>query len=222
MNQLSVVQIELLKILESFMHDKPYTFPEGFTDVEQLFLLAREHKIASVVYGQVRGDTIWKQEAYSRLLPIYKRAIFGEIVMQIQRTEGFLNIYEKMGEEGIFPLVVKGIICRNLYTKSDYRTSGDEDILLPKELFTKCDEVLLKNGFSREEFADLEKLPYEIPYINKQNGTYIELHFTMFSEESGAYGHLNDEFEKVHENKIAEEINGKRVWTMSPTEHLFY
>ena len=86
-----------------------------------------------------------------------------------------------------------------------------------------------ENGFVREEIEDvsgekisIEKLPYEISYINKQNGTYIELHFSLFAEESDAYGHLNSEFEQVHEHKIAEYVNGKEVWTLCPTEHLFY
>lgn len=224
MNKITSIQSQLLSILESFMHDKAYNLPEDFTDLQQLFRLAQSHKLLPVVYEQIRTNDLWKKEEYRNLSPIYKRAAVKEIMLQMQRTEGFLAVYEQLQAEGIKPLVVKGMICRNLYSKSDYRTSSDEDMLLPREYFKKCDEILLKNGFTRElpEYMDVEELPYEIPYFNMQNGTYIELHFSLFEEESGAYGHLNDEFCGVHENRMSENIHGKEVWTMCPTEHLFY
>lgn len=224
MSILTPIQSQLLSILESFMHDKPYELPEDFDDVHQLFRLAQAHKLLAVVFEQIRTAHIWGKEEYKNALPIYKRSAVKEIMLQMQRTEGFLAVYEQLGAEGIYPLVMKGMICRSLYSKSDYRTSGDEDMLLPREQFAKCDEILLKNGFLRElpEYNDVKELPYEIPYINRQNGTYIELHFSLFPEESGAYGHLNDEFRTVHANKIAEKVNGKEVWTLAPTDHLFY
>jgi len=193
MNKLTPVQSELLKILESFMHDKAYELPADFHDMaklEQLFKFAQVHKLASVVFEQIRTDAVWQKEEFQGLFAFSKRSAVREVMMQMQRTDGFLNIYEKLGAEGVKPLIIKGLICRNLYTKSDYRTSGDEDILLPRAYFEKCDAIMLENGFSREELEG--ELPYEIPYINKQNGTYIELHFSLFPEESGAYGHLKN------------------------------
>ena len=223
MSSLTQVQKELLSILESFMHDKPYKLPEDFVEVQQLFRLAQIHKIASIVYEKVRTDSIWKKEEYKNLLPWYKRIALKEIMLQVQRTDGFLTLYEKLKAEGVEPLIMKGLICRNLYSEPDYRISGDEDMLLPKEQFTKCDEILLREGFGREELKDTSAaaLSYEIPYINRKNGVYIELHF-MLMKDTGAYGHFNKEFEKVHEQRIEEEIQGKRVYTLCPTEHLFY
>lgn len=221
---LTPTQLQLLSIMESFMHNKAYELPEDFDDVQQLFRLAQLHKLGAVVYEQIRTDRIWKKEEYINALPIYKKAAVRDIMLQIQRTEGFLSVYEQFKAKGIYPLVMKGMICRNLYSKSDYRISGDEDMLLPREQFATCDEILVENGFYRElpAYEDVTELPYEIPYINRETGTYIELHFALFPEGSGAYGHLNDEFQTVHENKIAEKINGKEVWTLSPTDHIFY
>lgn len=218
---LTNVQIEFLKILESFMHEKEYRFPEGFTEAEELYRMAAIHKMIAAVYEQTRQDNLFRQKEYAPIANIFKRSTIQEVMMQTQRADGFLHVYRKLCEQGLRPLVVKGIICRNLYAKPDYRVSGDEDVLIKEEDFAICDEILREEGFDREAI-DLKNLPYEIPYMNRKNGVYIELHFALFPDSSGAYGHLNQEFVKVYDSCIIEEIQGTKVWTLSPTMHLFY
>lgn len=220
-NRLTALQEEFLKILESFMHGKTYHLPEAFTQIEELYQMAGIHKMTAAVYEQIRGEALLQQPEYTNLARSFKGYTMREVMMQMQRADGFLRIYEKMCAQGVRPLVVKGIICRNLYEKSDYRVSGDEDILVRKEDFSVCDAILAAGGFQREEF-DTEHLPQEIPYINPQNGVYIEMHFDLFAEESGAYGHLNKEFADAYATCIAEDIQGRTVWTLHPTLHLFY
>lgn len=220
-NRLTALQEEFLKILESFMHGKTYHLPEAFTQIEELYQMAGIHKMTAAVYEQIRGEALLQQPEYTNLARSFKGYTMREVMMQMQRADGFLRIYEKMCAQGVRPLVVKGIICRNLYEKSDYRVSGDEDILVRKEDFAVCDAILVAEGFRREE-PDTEHLPQEIPYINPQNGVYIEMHFDLFAEESGAYGHLNKEFEDAYATCIAEDIQGRTVWTLHPTLHLFY
>lgn len=220
-NRLTALQEEFLKILESFMHGKTYHLPEAFTQIEELYQMAGIHKMTAAVYEQIRGEALLQQPEYTNLARNFKGYTMREVMMQMQRADGFLRIYEKMCAQGVRPLVVKGIICRNLYEKSDYRVSGDEDILVRKEDFAVCDAILVAEGFQREE-PDTEHLPQEIPYINPQNGVYIEMHFDLFAEESGAYGHLNKEFEDAYATCIAEDIQGRTVWTLHPTLHLFY
>ena len=203
------------------MHGKTYHLPEAFTQIEELYQMAGIHKMTAAVYEQIRGETLLQQPEYTNLARNFKGYTMREVMMQMQRADGFLRIYEKMCAQGVRPLVVKGIICRNLYEKSDYRVSGDEDILVRKEDFSVCDAILAAGGFQREEL-DTEHLPQEIPYINPQNGVYIEMHFDLFAEESGAYGHLNKEFADAYATCIAEDIQGRTVWTLHPTLHLFY
>ena len=203
------------------MHGKTYHLPEAFTQIEELYQMAGIHKMTAAVYEQIRGEALLQQPEYTNLARSFKGYTMREVMMQMQRADGFLRIYEKMCAQGVRPLVVKGIICRNLYEKSDYRVSGDEDILVRKEDFSVCDAILAAGGFQREEL-DTEHLPQEIPYINPQNGVYIEMHFDLFAEESGAYGHLNKEFADAYATCIAEDIQGRTVWTLHPTLHLFY
>lgn len=221
MQQLTSLQKEFLEILKCFAHNEEYTLPNEFTELEQLYKMAQEHQMIAAVYEKIRKSNVCYLPEYTGTMTAWKRTAIRNVMMQVQREDGFLKIYKKLIEVGVIPLVVKGCICRNLYANPDYRVSSDEDILVKQVDFEKCDQILLQEGFVREEL-DMDSLPFEIPYRNLQNGVYIELHFSLFSDESNVYGHLNDEFINVFANSVCEEIQGTRVWTLSPTEHLFY
>jgi len=249
MKEITKVQREFLRILENFMRGTTYTLSDNFLtgvqgalsenpndDVSQLtelFQMSKRHQMAAAVFEQIRGNDIWKLPECRQLFQSWKRETQKDVMTQMQRTAGFLDIYDAFCRAGVTPLIIKGLICRNLYDKPDYRVSGDEDILVHREDFLVCDQILLEAGFKRKDL-DIpaeenvlegkiqEDLPYEIPYINPQSGVYIEMHFQLFPEEAEAYGHLNAEFGQAFEHAIELEVQGKRVYTLCPTEHLFY
>lgn len=221
MDGLTSVQKEFLKILEGFLHGNAYQFPQDFTGLTELYQMSSMHKMTAAVYEQIYKDGLLKQEENLEIARIFKKSTIHEVVLQTKKTEGFLQLYRTLSEQGVHPLIVKGIICRNLYEKPDYRISADEDILLRREEFTRCDEILLAEGFCREAL-DPEHLPHEISYLHPQSGVYIELHFALFPEESGAYGHLNREFKDAFAHSICESVQGTKIRTLCPTEHLFY
>ncbi len=49
-------------------------------------------------------------------------------------------LFDKMRQNGLTPLIVKGIVCRDLYPNPDLRTSNDEDLYIPRDQFGKMDE----------------------------------------------------------------------------------
>ena len=63
---------------------------------------------------------------------------------------------------------------------------------------------------------------FELPYRKEGSPLYIELHKQLFAPGSEAYGHMNRFFERVHERAVTMDIQGHRVYTMDPTDHLFY
>ncbi|MBQ2022192.1 MAG: nucleotidyltransferase family protein, partial [Lachnospiraceae bacterium] len=68
---------------------------------------------------------------------------FAMVAAQIQRSSAFLDIYEKITAQGVYPIVMKGIVCRQLYGElGEHRPSGDEDILVEVKDFPKVKEIL--------------------------------------------------------------------------------
>ena len=63
---------------------------------------------------------------------------FAMVAAQIQRSSAFLDVYGAITAKGIYPIVMKGIVCRQLYGElGEHRPSGDEDILVEVKDFRK-------------------------------------------------------------------------------------
>ena len=151
-----------------------------------------------------------------------KQQVRHQILFQTMKTHDFLELNRHLRAQGITPLVVKGIVCRDLYPRPDHRSSGDEDILIPAQQILRCHEAMGSFGMvPAEPETDLEGA-YEIPYRKKNSNLYIELHKYLFPPESEAYGDLNRFFEGVFERAVLETFQGEAVLTMAPTDHLFY
>ena len=118
-------------------------------------------------------------------------------------------LFDKMRQNGLTPLIVKGIVCRDLYPNPDLRTSNDEDLYIPRDQFGKMDEFLQAEGFMREELIK-DKVYQEVPYQNPRNGLYFELHMDLFPQESGAYGHFNQLFEDAFDTCMETDIQGSK------------
>ena len=188
---------------------------------QKLFDMARQHKVLPMIYEAVYALPAL-QQAELPFLPAVKRQVMQQVMMQTLRTEEFLALNRAMQAAGVRPLVVKGIICRNLYPKPDYRLSSDEDVLIPKEQFALVHQVMTDFGMHTGATEEQLQAEHEIPYRKAGSPLFIELHKHLFPPESVAYGDLNRFFEDVFDRAVTEQIQGHTVYTMSHTDHLFY
>ena len=70
----------------------------------------------------------------------WKRDTIDQAGNQARKSMLFLMLFDKMRQNGLTPLIVKGIVCRDLYPNPDLRTSNDEDLYIPRDQFEKMDE----------------------------------------------------------------------------------
>lgn len=188
---------------------------------QELFKKAAIHQILPLIFEAVYACPAAQKVAPAIFAP-YKREMMKQVALQMYKTEEFLQLYQQLEEQGLHPLVVKGIVCRQLYPNPDYRSSSDEDVLIPPEEFRDAHQALLAYGMvSGEAEEKLDKV-YEVPYGKSGSPIYIELHKSLFPKESEAYGELNRFFEQVHEEAKTVMVQGVAVRTMNSTMHLFY
>lgn len=208
---------KFLTILKASLEGKPAELT-GETTVEEweaLFRMAGIHHVLPLFYGAV-----YKDPSLPANFAGIKRQVIQQVAFQTVRTGEFLELNRQLQEKGIRPVVVKGIICRNLYPQPDSRPSTDEDLLIPAQRYEDCHKILTACGMEPARNADPQD--YEVPYRKKDGMLYIELHKQLFPPQSEAYGDLNRFFTDVHETAVAETISGSTVYTLPPTEHLFY
>ena len=186
----------------------------------RLFRLAGIHNVLPLFYEAVYTEPSLVKE--QPLLASVKHQVMQQVIMQTVRTTDFLELNDRFQAAGIRPLVVKGIICRNLYRKPDCRPSSDEDVLIPPEQFGECHRVLADYGMQTSEYQEELSAAYEVPYRKVRSPLYIELHKYLFPPKSDAYGDMNRFFQGVFDRAVGVEIQGNIVYTLGYTDHLFY
>lgn len=187
----------------------------------EMFHLADTHKVMPMIYEAVYDCSASKNLEQPFLLPFKKKAI-QEVMLQTIKTSEFLALNQYLKQAGIRPLIVKGIVCRSLYPRPDYRQSGDEDILVPEEQFELCHRAMLSHGMQPVETPQDISAVSEISYHKPGSPLYIELHKSLFPPESEAYGEWNRYFEQVHGRAVELSVQDTTVLTLDYTDHLFY
>jgi len=213
----------MLEAIRCFLNGKKAEWQDDISEAEwmEFFGLSQQHQVLPMVYEAVYPCQAFRTVSAEQN-QILKRQVIRQVMVQSRKTEEFLALYRKLTESGITPLVVKGLVCRNIYREPDYRCSGDEDVFIPREQFGRCHEIFTENGMKPIEPGENMEAEGETPYYKEKGALHIELHKELFAAESKAYGEFNSLFADAFERKIQIEINGVQVYTMCHTEHLLY
>ena len=210
-----------LYILKCAVHNRPADIRTDLTEKEwsDLFFLSAKHDVLPLVMNAVHTN-----KSFCSLPSLYsemKRSARKAVIFQSKRTADFVLLYEKMNMAGLYPCIVKGIICRNLYNTPELRFSVDEDLLINPDDIDRYHFFLFNQGFV---LADPDTDPYtadEVSYRNPETNLYLEVHKHLFPPTDQAYGHLNTLFEEL-ENPVMVPIYGTVFHTLGYTDHFLY
>lgn len=194
-------------------------------DWDRLYEFAKHHSLLPIFYEGCN-----KYNEFQLVSEDYKNRIFMEtirtIMWQASRTEAFLDIYDKLNLEGITPLVLKGLICRETYGElSDHRPSGDEDIYIRKEDFEVVKDILIANGYHMEEVDIKEEViekAQEISFYNVYYDLHIEVHLNPMGKETNSREKMNSYFINAFDTCTCFKINGHLVNTLNHTDHFLF
>lgn len=185
----------------------------------KLFQKASNQHVFPMVYDAVRGCPAFAASGQN-LEPVCRRETVRRTILQVSKTEEFLKLYRYLNTKGIRPIVVKGIICRNLYPQPDYRMSGDEDLVILRKDRARLQEALRFYGM--QAVGEDSQGTYDIPYKKSGSPLYLEVHQHLFPPDSVAYGGFNRLFNGFEHRIIQEKINGVLIDTMGPDDHVLY
>lgn len=217
---MKTVNMLFLEALRASLEKSTVAWETELTPVQwqELFAVAAAHHVLPMIYEAVAHSSAAKK-ADPQMIMTVRQQTMQTVMMQTVKTDGFLNLLQNLVSAGVAPLVVKGIICRELYPNPDCRISADEDLLVSEKQFPLCHETMIACGMEPLS-QDLEK--HEISYSRKASQLHIEVHKQLFSPESDAYDEFNHFFETAHEHAITKNILGVQVMTLDHTDHLFY
>ena len=210
-----------LNILRSALKGRPLDRDPGLSreEWEAVFRMASAHKVLPLVFEAVHS---LPSLAVSPLLPPLKRSVVQQVVVQTRKTAELLALLDRLSARGIRPLVVKGLVCRQLYPRPELRPSADEDLLVEPARFSDCRAGLEALGFRTALSPEAQADAYEVPFRSPGGALCIELHRHLFPPESRSYGQLEQFFRKASSRAVCMSVSGTDVYTLEHTDHLFY
>lgn len=202
-----------------FIHIAKVAFSHGELHMEDvdwsaIFTLAVQQKLLPILFEGVRNTPAAEENA--ALFETIRQQVIGQVLNQTVRSVEFADLYRKLRNNGLHPIVVKGQLCSRLYPLRDYRISADDDIFIPDGELFSCHEALLANGLTTDTPEDELSIADEISYTKKDSPLYIELHRHLFDSAEDAHDELNRFFMKITPMEIDDFL------TMPPHEHLLY
>lgn len=196
--------------VDAFVQDKEI-------DWSQIYSLSVTHNVHPLIYEAAHSLSAF-QKIPEQLKQVWKRQTIMDSIEQFRRTERFLKLYQIWRDRGLTPLVFKGIICRNIYEKSDHRLSSDEDVLIdPKDLGIyqeTCEAFRLQTDQSDPE--------EQVFTYYGAGGLHLELHQKLFDGENPAYAKMEALFTDIRQKTAVVQIGGVEVATFAPTMHFLY
>lgn len=176
-------------------------------DVHELLEKAEQHNILSLV-GPLVLEGLPELEDGPKLRNYIKK----QVLRQIMASSALVQVTEALETAGIPYLLVKGAYCRSIYPNPAYRSSSDEDILVPEPYFQQAETLLLTMGYQRGQE------PEESPVHSFFSAMlHLELHRTLTEDPA-----LEELLEQQLETPMLFSLDGKRIRTLPPQAHFLY
>ena len=197
-----------------------FTSTSDESEWEELFIQSIRHNVLPLAADAMPKAFMWSgQNDFLERCAVRTQK---EILWQAQKTAELILLYRHLRSRGLHPLMMKGVICRSLYPEPEHRGSMDEDMLVKPAEFQRLHQAMLDYGLhmAREEQNPSEQ--FEVSYMDKDRGIYVEVHKTPFSPDSPYLDRLNDCFLGVHDRAISQQICGIDFLTLGLEDHLLY
>ena len=213
-----------LAAMKAALNDESLVWDESVSieEWQNFFDLSIKQNVLPLVYQSIYSSQAFKETGMP-LANLYKGQIMRIVFAQIQRTREFLQLYQKLSEQGMMPIVVKGIMCRILLKNGDNRPSGDEDLFIPAGTYDTYKRILTECGMEIAPWdAQKENQLHEVSYIYKSGSLSVEVHKDLFDRELSAFKGMNQLFSDAFEKSIVIEIDGTPIRTMNHTDHMLF
>ncbi|MBQ9673098.1 MAG: nucleotidyltransferase family protein [Ruminococcus sp.] len=190
--------------------------PKQKVDWERVVQIAVEQSITyTVAIAIKKGNTDCDENIKNRLIA----SLRGAAIKNALKTDGILSLVEKMENEGIKTVIIKGIDVARFYANPECRVSSDTDLFIAPEDEKGAIEFLSRQGFFMDERPEIS---------NHAVGTHpvlgmIELHIKLLPD---LYKNINITNWQVDDRAIQnrEEVSylGKKYFAMETTDNLLF
>ncbi|MBP5173644.1 MAG: nucleotidyltransferase family protein, partial [Clostridia bacterium] len=145
-----------------------------------------------------------------------------KVIQQAQRTADLELLLDHLKKAGLRPVIMKGIVCRDLYPVPSERPSVDEDFLISPGEAGDYHRELTAYGFRASAGETGIAGADEVTYFSTECRMCVEVHILPFPRNQTAYAHLNKWLEGAVDRAVEQRCGRIDLLTLCPTDHLIY
>ena len=182
--------------------------PEGESvDIKAVMHLAENQGVKQIIFSSLC-------ENYD--VSAYELSTLSAVAQNIRKNNFIYGIVQKLEENSIECLYLKGITVSRFYSEPDARISGDTDIFVNKKDVRKLRKILEENGFKLESFTETM---YHFE-ANHPVGGLLEVHYSFYRDKVKDL--VFEDKIRCEEKLLEIEINGMKIKTLGVNDALNY
>ena len=164
----------VLEILSAFIHNRKPYFSSDTQESKLFYFFYIQGILPILAFMDKKWDIIKDETIKNELVDCYYQAI----AVNLNKANMFELISQKLSENKIPHMPVKGWYVRTLYPVPELRTFGDIDILIDKQDRQKTDEIFTENGYSVKD-------NWEPTYSYDKGALRCEVHTELMDSDLG-------------------------------------
>lgn len=209
---MNTVQSYIIKILNHSLRGKNMDIPLN-TELNwsELIEECKQHQISSLLYYGISKKSL--KNIDNDIVERLKKETFMSGVYQINHIKQISKILSIFNENNISTIVLKGLVVRDLYPKSELRTMGDADILVHENDLNNVINILKNEGY-----MECAKCEYDIVF--SRGNSRIEVHWTLVNEEM--FDGISEFKDEIWRNAVEVNIGDSKALSMCDEDLLIY
>ena len=164
----------VLEILSAFIHNRKPYFSSDTQENKLFYFFYIQGILPILAYMDKKWDIIKDENIKKELVDCYYQAI----AVNFNKANMFEFVSQKLSENKIPHMPVKGWYVRTLYLVPELRTFGDIDILINKQDRQKTHEIFTENGYSLKD-------NWEPTYSYDKGALRCEVHTELMDSDLG-------------------------------------
>lgn len=209
------IQKALVEVLSYAIHDHEPVLPQLTSDDwYSLYIEAREHGVHLMIANLLKKHNIVIGD--EETTKVCNNVLFVTALYHQASITKMPEIFDKLKENNIEIVIVKGWYFKTLYPNPSLRVMGDVDFLVKKEDLDKTGDVLKSIGYTLHDESHSEM---HHMYTHPKHIT-LEVHFSLlgstFSDEQRVFDEI------VRKEKTTKTINSQKYFVPSDVNHAVY
>ena len=163
-----------LEILSAFIHERKPRLSDNIHEDKVFYFFYIQGLLPVLAYMDKKWDIVKDEGTKKKLAELY----YQSIAMSFNKVTMFELISQKLSENKIPHMPVKGWYIRTLYPIPELRTFGDIDILINKQDREKANEIFIENGYALKD-------NWEPTYSYDKGALKCEVHTELMDSDIG-------------------------------------